>query len=284
MAEGNLAAASSVRRMPPTSWSARLFHYSSRALMITTWLSCALFGLYILVFYAGALASHSAARWNTSLPGLYSGSRTAATFGIGVHFAAGGVILALGFIQLLSVVRARVPALHRWLGRIYVTAAALAGVGGLLFIATAGTIGGTTMNIGFGLYGALMVFCALQTYRYARRRELDTHRAWAIRLFALAIGSWLYRMEYAFWFLFAHRIGHTHGFHGPFDAVMAFFFYVPNLLIAEAYLRGRSAQAAPAAKLVGAAVLSAAVCLLAIATYFFATKYWWPAMVTGSAA
>jgi uncharacterized membrane protein len=242
-----------------------------------------MFGLYILIFYAGALVSGTASRWNGVLPGLYTASSTASTVGIGLHFAAGGVILALGFMQLLNVIRQRAPAVHRWLGRIYVTAAAFAGVGGLTFIAVTGTIGGLAMNVGFGLYGVLMVLCAAQTYRYARRRELDTHRKWAIRLFALAIGSWLYRMEYGFWFLMTHKLGHTHNFHGPFDVVMAFFFYIPNLLVAEAYLRGRSEQAGAAAKLSGAAVMGVAICLLVVATYFFATRYWWPAIVTGAA-
>ncbi len=283
MAEGILTAAKSHSQTSGVPWTSWLFDYCSRALAVTTWLSCAMFGLYILIFYAGALASHSAARWNGVLPGLYTGSHTAATYGMGVHFAAGGVILAMGFIQLLGGVRAHAPFLHRWLGRIYVTAAVLAGLGGLVFIAVSGTIGGTMMNIGFGLYGVLMVFCALQAYRYARLRDFDTHRAWAIRLFALAIGSWLYRMEYGFWFLVAHRLGHTHDFHGPFDAIMAFFFYAPNLLIAEIYLRGASRQAGPVVKLTGALVLGMAVGLLALATYFFATKYWWPAIVTGTA-
>ena len=261
----------------------RLFRFSSRALAAVTWISCGMFGLYILIFYAGALVSGTASRWNGVLPGLYTASSTASTVGIGLHFAAGGVILALGFMQLLNVIRQRAPAVHRWLGRIYVTAAAFAGVGGLTFIAVTGTIGGLAMNVGFGLYGVLMVLCAAQTYRYSRRRELDTHRKWAIRLFALAIGSWLYRMEYGFWFLMTHKLGHTHNFHGPFDVVMAFFFYIPNLLVAEAYLRGRSEQAGAAAKLSGAAVMGVAICLLVVATYFFATRYWWPAIVTGAA-
>jgi uncharacterized membrane protein len=261
----------------------RLFRFSSYALAVVTWISCGMFGLYILIFYAGALVSGTASRWNGVLPGLYTASSKASTVGIGLHFAAGGVILALGFMQLLNVIRQRAPAVHRWLGRIYVTAGASAGVGGLVFIGVTGTIGGLAMNIGFGLYGVLMVLCAVQTYRYAHRRELDTHRKWAIRLFALAIGSWLYRMEYGFWFLMTHKLGHTHNFHGPFDVVMAFFFYIPNLLVAEAYLRGRSEQAGATAKLSGAAVMSVAVCLLVVATYFFATRYWWPAIVTGSA-
>lgn len=271
------------RPLGEETFPSRLFRFSSRALAAVTWISCGMFGLYILIFYAGALVSGTASRWNGVLPGLYTASSTASTVGIGLHFAAGGVILALGFMQLLNVIRQRAPAVHRWLGRIYVTAAAFAGVGGLTFIAVTGTIGGLAMNVGFGLYGVLMVLCAAQTYRYARRRELDTHRKWAIRLFALAIGSWLYRMEYGFWFLMTHKLGHTHNFHGPFDVVMAFFFYIPNLLVAEAYLRGRSEQAGAAAKLSGAAVMGVAICLLVVATYFFATRYWWPAIVTGAA-
>jgi hypothetical protein len=260
---------------PPAkdTFPSRLFGFSSYMLAAITWISCGLFGLYILIFYAGALVSGTASRWNGVLPGLYTASSTASTVGIGLHFAAGGVILALGFMHLLSAIRQHAPAVHRWLGRIYVTAAALAGVGGLTFIAVTGTIGGLAMNIGFGLYGVLMVLCAVQTYRYARRRELDTHRKWAIRLFALAIGSWLYRMEYGFWFLMTHKLGHTHNFHGPFDVVMALFFYLPNLLVAETYLQGRSEQASAAAKLFGAAIMGVAVCLLVVATYFFAMRY-----------
>ncbi|HEY0197895.1 MAG TPA: DUF2306 domain-containing protein [Rhodanobacter sp.] len=200
----------------------RAFRWSGLALAAATWISCGLFGIYILVFYAGSLIAGHAARWNLALPGLYSESGRMSAAGIGVHFAAGGAILALGFIQLLGAVRARVPALHRWLGRIYVTAGALAGIGGLLFIAFTGTNGGRVMGIGFGIYGVLMLVAAAQTYRYGRARQTTAHRAWALRLFALAIGSWLYRMEYGFWFLATHRLGHTSDFRGVFDVVMAF--------------------------------------------------------------
>lgn len=69
--------------------------------------------MYILIFYAGALATGTAARWNTVLAGLYTASRPASTVGIGLHFAAGGVILVLGFTQLLGSIRERAPAVHR---------------------------------------------------------------------------------------------------------------------------------------------------------------------------
>jgi hypothetical protein len=63
----------------------------------------------------------------------------------------------LGCIQLMGGVRKRWPAVHRWIGRVYVTAAILAGAGGLTFIVANGTIGGAVMDVGFGLYGALVV-------------------------------------------------------------------------------------------------------------------------------
>jgi len=48
-------------------------------------------------------------------------------------------------------------------------------------------------------------------------------------------------MDYGFWLLLGGGRGHNHDFHGPFDQVMAFFFYLPNLLIVEAFIRAKSA-------------------------------------------
>jgi Predicted membrane protein (DUF2306) len=247
-------------------------------LVCTVWISATLFGMYIVAFYVGALVDGQVAQWNQNLPGLYEPHSPTATSGLGLHFLAGGVILILGCIQLIGRVRTRWPALHRWLGRIYVSAALLAGLGGLTFILVVGTIGGRIMDVGFGLYGALMVLAAVQTYRYARARSLTLHRAWALRLFALAIGSWLYRMDYGFWLLLGGGRGHTHDFRGPFDQLMAFFFYVPNLLIAEAFIRAQSA-ASPKIRLAAAGLFAGATSFLLLGTYYFTKLYWGPAIL-----
>jgi uncharacterized membrane protein len=258
--------------------TARLLRWTSIFLAASVWLSSTLFGLYILAFYAGAFADGGMNKWNDMLPRLYEPDSPAATAGIGLHFAAGGIILVLGFVQLLAPVRDRFPMLHRVIGRVYVAAALAAGVGGLIFIAVKGTIGGAVMNIGFSLYGILMIVCAIQTIRYARRGELETHRAWALRLFALAIGSWLYRMDYGFWLMLTGGVGHSRDFHGWFDYVMAFFFYVPNLLVAEAFVRGRRSLS-PAFRLLASAVLVGAAGFLILGTYYFTKLYWGPAIV-----
>lgn len=259
--------------------SAAALRWAGVALVATVWTSATLFGLYILAFYAGALAEGEMAAWNRVLPGLHDPRTPAATLGIGLHFFAGGVILALGCIQLMAGVRDRFPAVHRWTGRVYVTAAMLAGLGGLTFIAIKGTIGGPVMDVGFGLYGVLTVTAAVQAFRHARARRMEAHRAWALRLFALAIGSWLYRMDYGFWIMLTDGAGHTDTFRGPFDVVMAFWFYLPNLLVAEAFIRARRVTTSPGLRLAAAGVLAGATAFLLLGTYYFTKIYWGPAIL-----
>jgi len=156
--------------------SASPLRWATRALVGTFWISAAIFGLYIISFYAGAVFDGTPERWNESLPGIYEPHTLFATIGIAAHFATGGVLLLFGPIQLIASVRESMPQLHRWLGRIYGSTALITGLGGLVFIALNGTIGGAPMNVGFGLYGALMVVAALQAIRHARARRFDEHR------------------------------------------------------------------------------------------------------------
>ncbi|MGO4862208.1 DUF2306 domain-containing protein, partial [Campylobacter jejuni] len=108
-------------------------------------------GAYIVAFFGGAALRGTPEQWNASLPALFDRAGPVGTMAIGAHFVAGGVLLLLGPIQLIARLRTGWPGLHRWLGRVYVTAAAVTGAGGLGFIITRGTIGGPVMDIGFGL-------------------------------------------------------------------------------------------------------------------------------------
>ena len=252
---------------------------TSTALVLTVWTSSLLFGAYILAFYVGAVADRDLPSWNGVLPRLYEPTTPAATVAMGVHLAAGGIIVTLGFVQLIRPLRDRHPAVHRGIGRVYVTASLLAGVGGLVFIGLKGTVGGSVMSLGFGLYGVLVVLCAVQAYRHARARRIDLHRAWALRLFALMVGSWLYRMDYGFWQLLTGGAFSTDDFRGPFDRVMAFAFYAPNLVLVELVVRGRRTAASPALRYAGVGVLIVTTALLLLGTYFFTTEFWGPAIV-----
>ncbi len=256
-----------------------LLQWTLRLLVTTVWVSAILFGLYILAFYFIALLQGNTAQWNEVLPGLYDPNTQAVNWSMGLHFAGGGTILILGCIQLIESIRLDYPALHRWLGRIYVLSALVTAIGGLVFIFTKGTIGGWVMDIGFTGYGVLTFVCAIATIRFARSGDFKRHRAWAIRLFALAIGSWLYRMDYGFWLLFTDGLWHTDTFTGAFDYFMDFFFYLPNLLVAEVFIGNHRIVQSKAAKVLTIGGLWATTAFLVLATYFFTKKFWGPAIL-----
>lgn len=216
-----------------TTFSNNFFKYNLRLLMSTLWVSTFLFGLYIIAFYLCALLLGDLASWNQHLPGLYENGDRQSIPAISTHFTGGAIILMLGCIQLLPVIRQRYLKLHRMLGKVYLLACLATAIGGLLFIAIKGTIGGWVMDIGFSLYGLLMLVAVYFTFYHIKKGRIDLHQKWAVRLFALAIGSWIYRMDYGFWYLLTDNWGHNAQFTGPFDKVMSFFFFIPNLLLVE---------------------------------------------------
>ncbi|KMW59334.1 putative membrane protein [Candidatus Rhodobacter oscarellae] len=157
----------------------------------------------------------------------------AANIGIYAHMLTGAVITVLAPLQLIPVIRRRLPALHRWSGRVLVVLALVTGLGGLSYIALQGTIGGAHMSVAFAIYGLLVLLCAVQTIRHARARHWLDHRDWALRLFLLAIGSWLYRVHYAIWEPLTGRAGMDFSFTGWFDQVNLWAFYLPYLALLE---------------------------------------------------
>jgi hypothetical protein len=259
--------------------SRRGLYWSGVGLVTISWISAAAFGLYILCFYLGSIPSGQMELWNNNLPRLYDPHRPLVVAAMAAHMAMGASILLLGPVQLIGGIRRRWPWVHRWIGRVYVFAATVAGLGGMVFILGEGTIGGLAMDLGFGLYGVLMMIAGVQTYRHARARRLEAHRAWAIRLFALAVGSWLYRMDYGFWLMAMHGMGHTEAFRGPFDVAMSFFFYLPNLALAELFLRARAMRSRKAFRVATATVLNLATLIVAVGTYYFVRLYWGPGIV-----
>ena len=259
----------------------RFLRISRTLLGASVWASALVFGCYILVFYALGYLGGSPERWNTVLPGLYDPDNVGSTAGIALHFLAGGLILVLGCLQLLGGVRRRHPRVHRWSGRVYVCACVLAALGGLAFIALKGTVGGPVMDVGFAGYGLLMLLAAVQTVRFARRGDTSRHRAWALRLFALAIGSWLYRIDYGLYIGLGGEGGHTEDFRGWFDRLMSFWFYLPNLVVVEIVLAEREVFRRTWARVAGGVALLATNALVLFASFFFVRDYWGPGILGG---
>ncbi len=263
----------------PVTKSDTFLKWTNLSLVTIVWISALIFGIYILIFYIVDSFDGVFENWNLILPDLYQEDEPVATASIGLHFAAGGIILILGSIQLVESIRLRYPVVHRWIGKIYVLASILTAIGGLSFIFISGTVGGVVMDIGFGLYGILTFVAGVETFRHAREKRFEMHKAWSWRLYALAIGSWLYRMDYGFWFILADGAGTTPDFRGVFDQVMAFFFYVPNLIVVEMLLRAQGRKASSSIKIGAGVLMLFATVFLVIGTYFFTKELWGPVIL-----
>lgn len=201
-------------------------------------LGLGLFGCYIALRATGATFENFG-QWQALLAGrpMPTVSDWIANVGIGLHFLMGAVLVLAWPILLSARIRTRHRAVHRWTGRIYVTAGFLAGAGGMSFILTHGT-DSRAAGIAFGVWGAVMMLCAVMAYLNARAKRFDRHRAWAIRLFATVLGSWLFDVEIRAWKDLAGGIGmNADGVSGPFDLAMLYLFFVPNLLVAEFFIR-----------------------------------------------
>ena len=159
------------------------------------------------------------------------------------HMVTGAVVTMLSVVQLAGPIRRRWPRLHRISGRMLAVTALITGIGGLVYIALSGTVGGIPMSIAFALYGVLMIVAAIQTPRFAMARDYARHR----RLIVLGLGSWLYRLHYGLWYGTTCTLSETlcgiaaePDFTGLFDQINLFAFYLPYLLLLEWYLRRTS--------------------------------------------
>lgn len=176
---------------------------------------------------------------------LFAANRPLANAAMFAHMLAGAIITIAAPLQLLAPVRERYPKIHRWCGYLLFVCALAAAFGGLVYIAMRQTIGGAWMDFAFSLYGVCVATAAVQAVRYARARDFSRHRDWALRLFVLAIGSWLYRLHYQIWYLATGGLWMEPDFSGMFDRFQLFAFFLPYLVAVEFYIRFNRLTARP---------------------------------------
>jgi uncharacterized membrane protein len=102
-----------------------------------------------------------------------------------LHVVLGGMYLALALPQLAPRVRARLPALHRRVGRAAAAAGVVAGVTALVMMALFPFAGHVTLLVA-GPFAVLFVFALARGVQLARAGRIAEHREWMIRAFAIA--------------------------------------------------------------------------------------------------
>lgn len=149
-----------------------------------------------------------------------------------MHVTAAGLALVFSPLQFARRLRARLPSLHRGVGRVILGAIVLGGSAGIVIstVSEAGLVG----TIGFGLLGVFWIGSALSGLRAIRRGEVDHHRRWMIRTFALTYAGVTLRIWQPLLtgLLTAAGLDASTAFDRAYT-VMPFLCWVPNLLVAQ---------------------------------------------------
>ncbi len=238
-----------------------------------------MFTVYVLSFYGRAVVAGEPQQWNKVLPHGWVAGNTPANLLTGLHLLFTVLIIAGAVVQLLPVVRRRMPALHRWNGRFYVVSALLMGGSGLLMIATRKTVGDLPQHLAIGLNGVLIIAFAVLAWRLALARRFEQHRRWALRLFLAVSGVWFFRIGLMAWIVLNQGPAgfDPKTFTGPFLSFLAFAQYLLPLAVLEAYFRTRE-RAGPRARLAMAAGLAGLTLLTALGIGAAVMIMWLPRM------
>jgi drug/metabolite transporter (DMT)-like permease len=190
------------------------------------------------------------------------------------------VILLGGLVQLLPVVRRRVPSLHRWTGRIYLLTATALSLGGLYLLwVRGGAAGDLSQHLALTGNALIILGSAAMAWRAARARRIDDHRRWALRLFVAVSGVWFFRVGLMAWLgVFRAPVGFdADAFSGPFLTALAWGVYVVvPLLILEAVLRAQRSTASTGQKAIVAVGLAMVTLLMAFGVVMATAGMWAP--------
>lgn len=149
------------------------------------------------------------------------------------HAGGGAIALFLGAWNFWGVFRNKYLDLHRWLGRIYLLAVFVGGTAGLYLALTA--FGGLPTRIGFSTLAVLWLATAVMAYLRIRQGDVQAHREWVIRSYALTFSAVMLRLWLPLFFSLGFNFPEAY-------TTVAWLCWVPNLLVAELIISSRKRQ------------------------------------------
>ena len=269
-------------RTSPRDWSATAksaLNNAGRFWFLVAAIGQLLFFAYIVVFYGGSTVRGDFDAWRKVLPrGMIAGDTTG-NFLLATHLLMAAIITFGGLLQLLPAVRARVPVLHRWNGRLYMVIAITISLGSLYLVWVRGTVGDTSQHLGSTLNAFLILLCVALAWRFAKARDFASHRRWALRLFLVVSGVWFFRVGLMLWLLIHQApVGFDPDtFTGPFLTFLVFAQTLIPLAVLEIYLRAQG-SVKPSARYAVAVGVVALTLAMGAGIFGAFMMMWWPRM------
>lgn len=263
----------------PTLAAERTLRRAAKAWFCVAAIGQAAFIWMIIAHYGRKTLAGDLAGWNDKpiikgyVPGDDLGNALFA-----VHVLLAAVVTLGGLIQLVPVIRARAPGLHRWIGRLFFATAFVMALGGLWLTWARPTYLSLISAILVSLNGVLILAFAVQAWRMALARRLDAHRRWALRAYLAVNGVWFLRVALMVWAPLTRGWGMDRTLSGPADIALQLCAYGLPLVVLEAYLQAQ-AGADPRRKRSVAVLLGVSAGLTAVGVAGAVAFLWGPYML-----
>lgn len=153
-----------------------------------------------------------------------------------VHAGFAATALLIGPLQFFERIRLSQPRWHRRIGTAYVICCLAGGAAGLAL--ALGTTEGPVATAGFGSLAIVWIGVTGNAWRLARARDFLRHRRWMVRSYALTFAAVTLR-------IYLPLIPVTHLDPDWSYRAISFLCWVPNLAVAELWLRGPGFRTTP---------------------------------------
>jgi uncharacterized membrane protein len=206
------------------------------------WGLMALLAIGVGIVAVAPYATFNAANFNNATA-RYASETPLRYAGLFVHAFSGVIALLIGPFQFLTKFRNRNPKLHRWMGRIYLTAILVGSISA--FVIAPGMISGLVGEVGLIFLAILWLWTGWNAYSTIRAGDVASHQEWMIRNFALTFGAVTLRIWLGI--LIGTQVPLINSkYGGDFDAlfvevyqVVMWLAWVPNLIVAEMIIQRR---------------------------------------------
>lgn len=150
-----------------------------------------------------------------------------------IHISSAILVILIGPLQFLPFIRRRYTAQHRFMGKVYVSCILfLAAPSGLYMSFFAN--GGIWASIGFGVLSVLWFVATYRAFYHIRRREVEEHRNWMLRSYALTLSAVMLRVYVP---VLSMGFGVDHHFT---VVITSWINWIPNLIIVELFFIRRA--------------------------------------------
>ena len=153
-----------------------------------------------------------------------------------LHVYAGALVTFVGALQLLPMLRRRWPRLHRWIGRVFMTVAALATLNGLYLTWIRGSRLNLPSALSISINGALILLFVALAWRSALRRDFGGHRRHVLRAYLLVNGVWFLRIGIMLAAVTLAPLGYSMDYDGAVFLGLSFLSWIAPLAFLQLYL------------------------------------------------